>query len=452
MSQTKGQIKFERLIQLSGIDFHVFHTLVLRSWGVIAGGVTILLIPIGLTPELQGYYYAFASILALQIFFELGLNQVIIQLVSHDAAYIQLTKNDILEGSVERVNRLNGLVNFIRRWYAFVAITFALIVGPAGWFFFANRSQEIPIIDWLPAWFILVGLTAVNLYLSPRLAIVEGTGAVGNIARLRLLQSIIGNAVLWALLLCGAQLWATIAIPLISIICTSAWLGKKALWMKKSRGNSLINWKRDILPLQWRISLSWMSGYVLFNLFTPIVFSIHGPVEAGRLGLAISIYGAVTGLGMSWVAAKSPLMTMHISRGESSELNYLFKNSAVQSTIFTSLLACVVYIVVCIANSLDLSIANRIAVPATLFWMAISSIINTLIFAAATYMRAHREEPMLMPSIVGAILTLFAVFITKDNVTNMMMAVAFLNTMVGLPWTIFLLKRYWDRHAGYIKA
>ncbi len=436
----------KQLKNILGIDFHVLNTLIFRSWGIIAGGVTITLIPFGFTPVTQGYYYAFASILALQIFFELGLNQVIIQLVSHDAAHIQVKGNGLLEGEIERVNRLNGLVALIRRWYTFAAIMFALVAGASGWIFFVNRSQVLPADQWLPAWLLLVGLTSINLYLSPRLAIVEGIGLIGETARMRLLQSLLGNMVFWLLLISGAQLWATAAIPATSVIITSTWLKINAGWIKNSRANSSIKWRRDVFPLQWRISLSWMSGYILFHLFTPLVFSTHGPVEAGRLGLAIAIFGAINSLGMSWIVAKTPQFTMHISRGESKELNRLFKSSAVQATVFTGLLAFIVYLGALFVNSINLSISNRLAVPEILLWMAIGSIINTFIFAAATYMRAHREEPMLLPSIVGALLTILTIYITKEDITTMMKTVTLMNALVGLPWALILLKRYWCRH------
>lgn len=68
MNHLKDLIRLRRLIRVLGVDFHVLNTLILRSCGIIAGGVTIALIPLGLTPVTQGYCCAFASILAPQIF------------------------------------------------------------------------------------------------------------------------------------------------------------------------------------------------------------------------------------------------------------------------------------------------------------------------------------------------------------------------------------------------
>jgi hypothetical protein len=87
--------------KLFKLDNHTFHTLVLRVWSLVAGASTIIMIPSCLTASEQGYYYAFASLLALQIFFELGFNQVIMQLVSHEAAFVQFNKDGKIVGELE---------------------------------------------------------------------------------------------------------------------------------------------------------------------------------------------------------------------------------------------------------------------------------------------------------------------------------------------------------------
>src|SRR5688572_27603804 len=76
-----------------GIDFHILSTILFRSWGIGAGFLTTLLLPLMLSPAQLGYYFSFASILALQIFFELGFNQVITQIAAHEAAELAVDKN-----------------------------------------------------------------------------------------------------------------------------------------------------------------------------------------------------------------------------------------------------------------------------------------------------------------------------------------------------------------------
>jgi hypothetical protein len=334
----------------------------------------------------------------------------------------------------------------LRRWYAYAAIAFAFAATFVGWIFFEYYQQGLHASQWIYAWFVVVGLTSVNLYLSPRLAIIEGIGAIGDVARLRLIQSVAGYALLWLILLNGLGLWATIAVPLASAIGTYIWLNFNASWIRFAKANNAFSWRHDVLPLQWRIALSWVSGYILFNLFTPMVFSTHGAVDAGRLGLAISIFSAITGLGMSWVFAMTPKFTMLIAKEEHIQLNDLFKISAIQSSTVTGVLSLVIILVIYYLNFLGVDLVNRIVGIDILCWLALNATINTVIFACATYMRAHLEEPMLIPSVVGAFLTLLAILFTKHDMRLMMMTNAMLQLFIGLPWCIYLLKKYVKRH------
>lgn len=436
-----------RLRQLAGLDFHVLLTLVFRGWGILAGAITLVLLPMWLSPTQQGYYYTFASLLALQVFFELGLNQVIIQFVSHEAAHLRFHDDGTVDGGADRLARLNGIVALIRRWYVAAAVGFAVLASAAGSIFFSLKGQGLNADEWAPAWIAVVLLTSVNLYLSPRLAMIEGAGRVGQVARLRLIQSMAGYAVLWTLLLLGAGLWVTAAVPAVSAIATLVWLRVQGGWLRQARGTtSTLSWRHDIFPLQWRIAVSWACGYFIFNLFTPIVFAAHGAEEAGRLGMAMSVFNAVTALGLSWINAKAPAFTMHISRGESSALNRLFTAVSVRSTVASALLAFTVVAVVTVATQQGVTAMHRIASPWTLFWIACATVVNTAVYAAATYMRAHREEPMLPVSVTAAVLTVVAVLLTRGSVALMMMAYAAIGLCVGLPWTFVLLRRYRARH------
>jgi hypothetical protein len=126
------QTVVNRLKKIAGLDFHIILTLVFRSWGIAAGGLTTLLLPLCLAPTQQGYYYTFGSLLALQVFFELGLNQVIIQLVSHEAAHLKFHGDGTISGDLSRIRKLHAICRVVERWYMTAAILFALITGCAG--------------------------------------------------------------------------------------------------------------------------------------------------------------------------------------------------------------------------------------------------------------------------------------------------------------------------------
>lgn len=440
-----------RLARLSGLDTHVLNTLLFRGWAILAGGISIILIPIFLSPAQQGFYFTFASVLALQVFFELGLNQVIIQLVSHEAAHLTIAKDGTINGDSSRINRLNSLIRILRRWYTFAALMFLVLAGGAGWAFFTLKGVDLAAEQWRATWIVLVLFTSINLFLSPHLAVIEGTGQIGTVARFRLIQSILGYCVMWLLLLTGAGLWAAVGVPAISAIATLLWLRRHGANLQGSTALKIqsvdqISWRRDVFPLQWRIAVSWACGYFIFSLFTPITFASHGAVEAGKLGIAMTVFSSVTTLGLSWINAKAPNFTMHISRGESEALNRLFKVVALRSIAATALPSFLIVALVALGNKFNFALTHRIASADTLFWIALAATVNSAVYAAAVYMRAHREEPMLPVSIVAALLTLSVLALFKNNVTHMMIGYAAVNACVGLPWTFHLYRSYRSRH------
>lgn len=441
-----------RLKALAGLDIHVLHTLLFRFWSILAGGLSIVLIPLFLSPTQQGFYYTFASVLALQVFFELGLNQVIIQLVSYDAAHLTVQDDGKVIGDTARIHRLYGLVSLLRRWYALAAFLFVVLAGGAGWVFFATKGGALPVEQWGATWVALVLFTSMNLFLSPRLTVIEGTGQVDVVARLRLIQSMLGYCTMWILLLLGTGLWAAVAVPAVNAIATSLWLRRRGSMFQQHVTRTTsdlepISWRRDVFPMQWRIAISWACGYVIFSLFTPIVFASHGAVEAGRLGMAMTVFSAITSLGLSWINAKTPNFTMHISRGEFAALSRLFKAVSLRSVVATGLPSFLIVALVSLGTHYDIGLVNRIAPADTLLWIACAATVNTAVYAGAAYMRAHREEPMLPVSVVSALLTFAVVTLLRHDVTSMMLGYAAISVCVSLPWTFLLYRRYSARHS-----
>src|ERR1700712_3247917 len=99
----------KRILGLLQLDKHTLLTLAFRLWSVAAGIINLMMIPLRLSPIEQGYYYTYGGIIALQVFFELGLNQVLTQFTSHEVAHLDLTNRNQYQSS-PHYNRLSSLV------------------------------------------------------------------------------------------------------------------------------------------------------------------------------------------------------------------------------------------------------------------------------------------------------------------------------------------------------
>jgi hypothetical protein len=437
-----------RLRRLLDMDVHVFQTLLLRGWSILAGGVMVLFVPLWFKPVDQGYFYTFNSLIAVQIFFELGMGQIVVQLVSHEAAHLHERPDGGLAGDRASISRLASLVQLLTRWYRIAAFLFAVLGSVAGIAFFARHGQSGSGRE--PAiWTLLVLFTAINLGVSPALAVLEGFGRIGDVARLRLVQSILGYLLMWAGLSLGAGLYAAPVLSGVAVACTLYWLhisDRRIRWLREVRrspADPVLQWRRDVLPLQWRIALSWASGYLILQLLVPMAFSFQGAIAAGRLGLTLTIFNSLLSVGLSWVNARLPILARQLARGEREEALGTFRDVAWRSVAATLLGTLVAITVV---EMMPAGMRDRFADIGTMTLLGVATVVNCATYAMATFIRAHKEEPLLAQSVVCAAVMVPTLYLLAHvGLTAMAAGFVGIIVIVALPWTMAVFRRYRDR-------
>lgn len=437
-----------RLRAVLGIDLHILQTLLLRGWSVIAGGMMVLFVPHWFSRVDQGYFYTFNSLVAVQIFFELGMNQVVVQIVSHEAAHLHEGPDGALHGARGPLTRLASLTRLLAHWYRVAALLFLLFGGIAGAVFFLTQGQQAGSRE-ISIWIVLVLFTAFNLYLSPSLAMLEGLGRVGDVARIRLTQSILGYVIMWAVLALGAGLAGAPVLAGVAALYSAYWLARRdrrLRWLRKTTveaSDAVLNWRRDIFPFQWRIALSWISGYLILQLLVPMAFSRQGAIEAGRLGLTLTVYNSLLSIGLSWVNARLPVIAGHIARGERAEARAAFRGVIVRSTIITMASSAIIGIAI---SLLPEFMRIRFADSRTIACLVIATTANCVIYALATFVRAHKEEPLLTQSICGAAIMVPAIYIASGFGIFAMSAIfTAVLLFITLPWVLVIFRRYYFR-------
>src|SRR5262249_18032205 len=143
-----------------------------------SNALTALLIAFYFTPIIQGYFYTFANLLALQVLVELGISQVIIQFSSHEWAHLRLTATGHIAGDADAFSRLVSLGRIAGAWYAVLAIIVALGLSVAGSCFFLKSPGSV---HWAGPWLLLSALTGASLVLVPLWAILEGCNFVAEV-------------------------------------------------------------------------------------------------------------------------------------------------------------------------------------------------------------------------------------------------------------------------------
>lgn len=433
------------------VDRAVLYAILARTWGIAAGPVTALLIATQFSPEIQGYHYTFASILAFHSAVDLGFGFVVQQFASHEWSELNLNKIGQIIGDDNALSRLVSIANISMKWYlrASMIVTFILVLG--GYLFF-SYSAEIG-IRWEIPWVILCILTGINFYLFPIWALLEGCNQVKKIYPFRFFQGAIVSISIWVAILLGANLWTASISTAAGLICSIVFL-RKQYWsffktlLCSTPSGPIINWRIDMLPMQWRFAVSVFSGLFMTSIFTPLMFKYHGPIIAGQMGMTLSLISFM-GLASAWLYPKSPQFGILVAKKKYFELDHLFWKLMKIVFALSVLLGLSIYVFVLVLHNLHVPLANRILSPLPTGLFLIAQCFVMFSMPCSMYMRAHKKEPIMFLNVFGSILTILFVWQLGKNYSALGMAAGnLLVTLIIIP-SIFLIwyryKNKWQR-------
>jgi O-antigen/teichoic acid export membrane protein len=373
---------------------------------ITTGPATVLAVAHSYSVELQGYYFTFGSLLALQVVFELGFSTCITQIISHEFASLLFTPDRLLEGNRLASGRLYSVAKLSFKWYGVGAALFFIILGICGEVLFAKRSTGI---DWRGPWWLLCCATSLNMLVLPFTALLTGCQQVAWVARASSFQGLVRCAAFVGLAYLGAGLYAIgfasiLGLALYSAQCVIHWRGLLRQ-IKLYIGTDAVDWRREIWPYQWRIAVSWLSGYAIFSTFNPIIFAYSGPEEAGRFGLTWTILQTAGGVAQLFVIVVQPQFGALIARGEIQSLRLIWKDSMFKCmTAISVTMAAVAFALVALQDNVILR--GRIVSWGVWLPLLLALILNQGVNGIASLARAEKKEPFLVPSVLAAILVL----------------------------------------------
>ncbi|MFV0481253.1 MAG: hypothetical protein ACK5LP_04645 [Campylobacteraceae bacterium] len=421
------------------------NTTINQFWRLISGPIILLLIPLYLSGEIQGFWFTFISLGALSVFADLGFTNIVLQFSAHEFAYLKFNNNGLLSGENENLKKIGSLFKFAFFWGIKISIIVFPLILMVG-FFVLSRKQDENII-WVVPW-IIYGLSTVVTFLNNIvLSFVEGCNLVAKIQKIRFFIIFAYSLFIIIFLILKLNLYAlSISLLLSSLLGTFLILKSYhslILQLLSLSSNSNYAWNKKIFPLLKKYSLSWISGYFIFSILTPIAFYFYGPIEAGKIGLSISIWTSITSISYIWISSVYPKINILIEKQDITSLNQVFYKHFIFA-IFTFLTLSILFFVVYffVQNNLQ-ELADRLVGVGSLFILCICWLIQVFIHYLAIYIRSHKVELLVAPSVFSAIYISLSTSIISFFLNEYYFFIGFFTSYLFVfPWIIYIFIKF----------
>jgi O-antigen/teichoic acid export membrane protein len=386
----------------------------------------------------QGFYYAFASLLALQSLVEMGFGLVVVSLASHEWAYLRLNSAGRIEGDPDALSRLLNAGGLIFKWHTVGSAVFVVGVGVGGHLFFRQHSNSG--IRWEAPWLVLVILAGVLLWSSPFNSLLEGCNQLPALNRFRFKQALLSSLALWGTLALGGGLWAATVSTGMSVLRALYLLFVEYRrffepFLKPPLG-SRIDWRTEMWPMQWRLALHGAVNYLTYSLFTPVIFQYQGAAAAGRIGMTLQIVGWLQAVAMTWIHARVPELGILVSQKNYVALDKVWLRSSLVSLGALGTGSALTWLIIYVLNLLELPLSQRLLPLLPTGLLLVASTVAHLTQCQAAYLRAHKREPLVTAGVVSSLAVGALVWVlgSEFGATGAATAYLLVMSLVSVPW------------------
>lgn len=425
------------------------YTLINQIWKLLSGPALLLFIPIYLSSSYQGYWYSFISLAALVILADLGFSNIVLQFSAHEYSRLKFDDDGLLTGDPKKITRMAALFRYSIRWSLKMSCFVFPIIFLIG--YYVLDSDEVP-IEWEWAW-LLYSLASIGIFLNSIVfSFIEGCDKVGEVHKIRFKVSFVTIVSNIVMLIFSYNLYA-LAIPSILAVLVGAFLiisRFKTLIVQLLNTkvlNEIADWSKEIRPLLIRYSVSCVSGVIIFQAFTPLAFHSFGAIEAGKVGISMSIFSAVFGISSVWIIMILPKINILVATGKYEELNSMFLRHFGLSIITYIMGVAMIFISY---NNLkgEVVLFDRLVGETSLVMISISWFLQLIVNSVAIYLRAHKREPLVSVSVFTAIYIFIMTLLLSKFESFDYFFVGFLSSyLFSLAWVAIIFSR--ESRAGF---
>lgn len=430
-------------------DKDLINTAINQLYRLVSGPLMLLFIPLYLTQEEQGYWYTFSSVAALAVFADLGFSNIILQFAAHEFAFLKFKEDGTIYGDEVHLHKLADFFRFSVKWLCKVTLVVFPIIVVAGYIFINQKNNEN--INWIVPWFVYSISSALVFVNSSLLSFFEGCNSVAKVQKIRFKIAVLTSCVVLSGLFLKIKLFA-LALSLIASASLGSFLiykNYKSLIIQLWKISSVMfySWKKEFLSLIWRYALSWGSGYFIFQLFVPLTFKYYGTIDAGKIGFGISAWAAILSISNIWLVSKIPYINILVAENKCNNLIALLKNifikiSVTYFCIGMSFLGCY------FTFFQELFLFKRFPIGIIMCVLFVCNFLQLFINFLATYLRAHKKEPLVWASILqGIFVAISTYYIVNHYSINYLFSGYLISNIAVLAFTLYItyLQNKYDR-------
>ncbi len=393
-----------------------------------------------LSSEHQGIWFTFVSLSAMTILADLGFTLLITQFISHEFVNVSL-QDGFIRGKREKKDKFFSLVKYAIRFYIVVIPVLVILMITIGLYIFRNDAFTIKL-----AWVLFSIIGAINLFTTLLQSIYQGLDRVSEVYRSKTIGTLLFFFVALATLFLEFNIWSIVVATIISTIylLLSLYRYNPKFWhqLYRYKLKTHYEWMNEIIKLQGKYAISWSSGYAIFHLLIPFVYSTIGATAAGQIGATVSLISGLSYMSMMWIEAKIPKFNMLIAKGQKINLDKLFSASSKRGVIVFFIGSILLLMIVDILEVYQLS--DRLLEKRFILLLLFAELAVLVTGMLAKYLRAHKSEPFYMLSVLNAVLVISCIFIVIPaySLEFYFYTITFIYWFISLPISVVIFHRF----------
>jgi hypothetical protein len=354
-----------------------------------------------LSPVEQGVFFVYMSLGTLLQLSDFGLGYASLQTASHLA----------VPGDERPFARFRQKAHWLNLRILSIAV---VLVGALGALLLTSRlNAEHPELHWAGSWVAFIFTVFLTQILNLELTLIEGGKSPPLAWSVRFFQELLSGVLFIGALIVGAGLWSLAALWAARFLIMALWLATTRSGFAKPSGqaDATFSWRKEVWPFQWKIGLSTLCSFLVFQAFNPIVLVEQGPVVAGRFGMSLALMNMLLMVIGVWPASQAARYGGLIRRERFEELRDNFWPMCIASTLLATMAALTVFLALIWMTEHKFWYVDRFADTFTTGILLATAVAHHITYCFAVVVRAERRDPLLPVTIFGSVLLVVLVWI-----------------------------------------